>query len=685
MEKMSFSKSVVLSLMAAFSLAAQEQTQDRRWAISNGSITANYRLVAANQRFRLDSIVNAATGDTWAAPADAAVSPINFATDAGIVDGRTPMMLRESRLESLPQGGTRTRIILRDTAEQFQFTLDLEVWPQHPAVRQSLQVVPLAQAVVIRAADFMPWQFSVTDGPYRTFQVNQWAIIPQPVNFEPIETRLSPAGTPQTVSSGSGATQCAWLALRDRQDRGLFWGWEFDGRAEVAIRHDVKRDHLTVTSTITDLNHPVAAGEPFEVPASFIGVFRGDWDEAGYRTQRFAETAIAATAPGGVRFPYAVWDSWGYEKQIDEVVLRRNAELAAQAGIELFVVDLGWAPQMGDWVEDPQKFPSGLRALSDYVHSLGMKFGLHFVPTEAAPESSVLREHPDWTSSETYHYHGAVSLCPGHKPVREWVLKQVLKIIDNYDVDWILQDGQTLVKFCNRKDHTHAADDSNYSNSVDGIDWIVAEARRLRPNTVWENCANGGSMMTFKMLRNYVTSITNDASGSLGARQGMFGATYPFPPRYADRYMPDSKLNSYVTRSFMFGGPWIFMNRLPEMSYEDLRFAQSEIGRFKGLRDEVRDGKIFHLTARPDEGVVDAMQTLEEGEAVAIVTRDLSSSPRFVLRLRGLDEAQLYTVSFADDPRVLTMSGQQLMEQGISVNFSDSRDAEIVYARPVTQ
>ena len=683
MRIMNQTRRMALLLLAAVAATAQDQAEDRLWTVSNGAITANYRLVAATQRFRLDSIVNSVTGDTWVTPPDTDVSPIHFATDSDVVDGRTPMILRSSRLEPLNEGGTRTRIILRDSAERFEFTLDLEVWPRHPALRQSLQVVPLTEAVIIRAADFVPWQLSVNDGPFRTFQVNQWAIIPEPVNFEPIEARLSPANLPQTVSSGSGATHCAWLALRDRQDRGLFWGWEFDGRAEVSIQHDSRRNRLTVSGTILGLNHPVATGEAFEVPASFIGLFRGDWDEAGYRTQRFAETAIAAPAPGGIRFPYAVWDSWGYQKEIDETVLRHNAELAAQAGIELFVVDLGWAPQIGDWVEDPKKFPSGLRALSDYVHSLGMKFGLHFVPVEAAPDSSVLREHPDWVSSETYHYHGALSLCPGHKPVREWVLKEVLKIIDNYGVDWILQDGQTLVKQCNRKDHTHAADDSNYSNSVDGIDWIVAEARRLRPNTVWENCANGGSMMTFKMLRNYVTSITNDASGSLGARQGMFGATFPFPPRYADRYMPDNRLNSYVTRSFMFGGPWVFMNRLPEMTYADLRFAQAEIGRFKGLRDEVRDGKIFHLTARPAEGTVDAVQAVEEGEAVAIVTRDLSASARFMLRLRGLVEAQLYEVTFADDPRVLTLSGQQLMDRGVPINFSETHDSEIVYARPV--
>jgi len=71
------------------------------------------------------------------------------------------------------------------------------------------------------------------------------------------------------------------------------------------------------------------------------------------------------------------------EGQIDEQTLRRNADVAASLGVQLFIVDLGWARGIGDWHADPAKFPSGLDALSDYVHSLGMKFGLHFALAQA--------------------------------------------------------------------------------------------------------------------------------------------------------------------------------------------------------------------------------------------------------------------------------------------------------------
>ena len=146
-----------------------------------------------------------------------------------------------------------------------------------------------------------------------------------------------------------------------------------------------------------------------------------------------------------------------------------------------------------------------------------------------------------------------------------------IRIIDQYNVDWILQDGQNMVKQCTKTTHTHDPNDSNYANAVDGLNAVVSAIQAARPNVYWENCENGGSMMTFNMVKSYVTSITNDASGSLASRRAVYGATYPFPPRFAERYMPGSDgLDSYSTGSYMFGGPWVLMNRLADLT-PDLR------------------------------------------------------------------------------------------------------------------
>jgi alpha-galactosidase len=257
-------------------------------------------------------------------------------------------------------------------------------------------------------------------------------------------------------------------------------------------------------------------------------------------------------------------------------------------------------------------------------------------------------------------------------------------MIQDYKVDWVLQDGQTMVKECRNEGLSYDPRDWNYSGDL-ALSRILQEIQRQTPGTVWENCANGGNMMTFRMVRNYVTSITNDASGSLGSRQGLYGASFPFPPRYTDRYMPAGPLNDYTTRSFIFGGPWILMNKLVELKPADFLFLQNEVRLYKQMRQLIRQGKVLHLSDRPLDGRTDAMQSYNPArdEAVAVVIRDDSSGDHYNLRLRGLFPDHAYAVSFADDRRNYTMTGEQLMNQGINVNLPERESGEIVFVRPL--
>ena len=160
-----------------------------------------------------------------------------------------------------------------------------------------------------------------------------------------------------------------------------------------------------------DLNHPVPPAATFQTPYAFMGLFHGDWDEAGYRTQRFVEAVLAKPAPDATTFPYVSWDSWATRTRLTNRPCCATRTSPLPLGVELFIVDLGWARAIGDWHADPDKFPIGLAALSDYVHSLGMKFGLHFALTEADPASPVLQANPDWTSTESDNYFGASLAC----------------------------------------------------------------------------------------------------------------------------------------------------------------------------------------------------------------------------------------------------------------------------------
>ena len=618
----------------------------------------------------------------WQAPAQHVSSPIRFAIDGRLFNADTHYALVEQHTEITPRKGFRQVITLQDMDGLTRITLHLEMFDAQPVLRIRTLVTNLSPDTVnITLSDMLPLSFSGAGAPFNGFRVNQWSVVPRDLDFQSSQVALRPTGVPLTIDSGAHGLQASWVSIRDAKNHGLLAGWEFNGRSAAHVAYRAADSTVQFSAPVDGIHHPVPSGTTYSTPAAFIGFFQGDWEEAGYRTQRFMEASLARAAPDLPRFPYMSWDSWALQEQFDEQILRRNAAIAAQLGVELFIVDLGWSKGIGDWHADPGKFPSGLKALSDYVHSLGMRFGLHITPTEADSQSPALLNNPDWRSSENDNYFNADSLCLSHLPARNWIVGEIVRVIDDYGVDWLLQDGENMVKRCNKTTHTHDPEDSNYSNSTQGIDFVVEEVLRQRPDVSWENCENGGNMMTFKMVQDYVTSITNDASGALDSRQAVYGATYPFSPRFADRYSPEDPINTYNTRSYMFGGPWHLMTDLETLTPDQLQFAATEISAYKGMRPIIQNGKVFHLTPAPDVGRIDAIEGITLGSnAVAVVTRDGGPADQFTLKLRGLVATATYQVHFATDPRRITMTGQQLLTDGLMVNLPDEQCSEIVYA-----
>src|SRR5512146_3088737 len=87
---------------------------------------------------------------------------------------------------------------------------------------------------------------------------------------------------------------------------------------------------------------------------------------------------LALTPPMG-------WNSWNkFACDVNEQLIREMADTMVTSGMKdagyvYLVIDDGWQIDrdvQGNILPDPQRFPSGMKALVDYVHSKGLKFGL---------------------------------------------------------------------------------------------------------------------------------------------------------------------------------------------------------------------------------------------------------------------------------------------------------------------
>lgn len=88
---------------------------------------------------------------------------------------------------------------------------------------------------------------------------------------------------------------------------------------------------------------------------------------------------IATTPPMG-------WNSWNrFGCNIDVDIIKQTADAMVEsgmkkAGYEYIVIDDCWQVdrnEKGVIIADPKKFPGGIKALADYVHNKGLKFGLY--------------------------------------------------------------------------------------------------------------------------------------------------------------------------------------------------------------------------------------------------------------------------------------------------------------------
>ncbi|NUU79162.1 glycoside hydrolase family 27 protein [Paenibacillus xylanilyticus] len=85
--------------------------------------------------------------------------------------------------------------------------------------------------------------------------------------------------------------------------------------------------------------------------------------------------------------PALGWNSWNtFTWDINEQLIRDVADVFVSdgylaAGYEYIVIDDCWSLKErdadGNLVADPEKFPSGMKTLADYIHDKGLKFGMY--------------------------------------------------------------------------------------------------------------------------------------------------------------------------------------------------------------------------------------------------------------------------------------------------------------------
>ena len=489
-----------------------------------------------------------------------------------------------------------------------------------------------------------------------------------------------------------------WFAIDGVQDEfyaGLMWSgaWSLTiDRSSVGLSLSFGLAAMTTT----------LAGATVDGPHAVFGVVAGRLPQASSALRLYVVQGIRE---GRGFSPLVTFNTWfAHGTSIDESSMRAEMAGAASLGTELFVIDAGWYSGagaggpfdfdsgLGSWKVDSTRFPNGLKPLTDYAHSLGMKVGIWVEPervnlsTVGAPgaEESWLA-----TSGDSYGSADAAQICLATAAGRQWVINQLTALIDAVQPDYVKWDNNMWIN-CDRPGHGHGSTDGNFAH-VTGLYQVLAALRERYPDLLIENVSGGGNRLDFGMVRYTDVAWMDDRTApSVHVRHNLEGLSTAFPPAYllsfvtnqAGEPLHDAPDLSLYFRSRMGGALGLcFLTR--DLSQDDRALIGREIAIYKNVRAtlSVAAGALLTSQAAIDDGPVwDVLQaTAPEGEAIVVFAYQSDDGTETLnVKPITLQPDATYVVESVDTGALGTAVGADLMANGIEIVKSPNTAAHML-------
>lgn len=356
------------------------------------------------------------------------------------------------------------------------------------------------------------------------------------------------------------------------------------------------------------------------------------------------------------------WEAVYFEHDFD--TLKALADKAKASGVERFVVDDGWfgarrddTKALGDWQISPQVWPQGeksLKALADYVHGLGMEFGLWFEPEMISPDSDTARAHPDWILKPT------VDRLPMQGRSQQvidltnpaacgYVFGSMDALVGELGIDYIKWDHNKLV--------TEAVSPRSGRPAVHAqtlaVYGIFRDLRRRHAGLEIESCSSGGGRIDLGILEfasrvwvsdcvDPVERATIQRYTSLLVPPEMMGEHVGASPAHSTLRATSQELRMAMAFFGHMGIEWNLLKQSPE----SLAALGSWVEAFKAHRADFASGLVVHNDS-PDPAVqLDGVVSADGSRAVYRFTQRTTSAtyPAAPVHLPGLDVDAVYRV-----------------------------------------
>jgi alpha-galactosidase len=351
--------------------------------------------------------------------------------------------------------------------------------------------------------------------------------------------------------------------------------------------------------------------------------------------------------------------------------------------IDYWWIDAGWYPckgswpNTGTWEPDAGRFPKGIKQVSDHAHKLGMKFVLWFEPERVAPDTWLTQNHPEWILGGE---NGGL-VDEGNPVARKWLIEHIDQFIKEQGIDLYREDFNIDPLGYWRGNDASDRQGITENLYVQGHLAYWDELRRRNPEIMIDSCASGGRRNDLETLRRAVPLLRSDykGNGSPEVITGNQGHTYGLS-MWVPYYGTGEFYNdAYSIRSHIC--PSMGTANNPAILPVDWTPMKKTLGDWHAVADDFY-GDYYPLTEytlsekawiawqfdRPEvgSGMVQAFRRRENSDETLLV------------KLHGLEENAVYTLTNLDVPGTTEMTGRELREKGFSIPIKEQPGSAII-------
>jgi alpha-galactosidase len=413
------------------------------------------------------------------------------------------------------------------------------------------------------------------------------------------------------LSSSNGRSSDNDMAIAILEDKGhtggLYLGiiWSGDWYMEFFKREN---GDFRAFGGMQFLDLMMEPGETVTLPQILAGAYTGDYDTGANAVRRYIYDNYINRFPENKRIPPVSYDHWfGLGVDINDEIMKKQADRLDGFGIEYFVMDAGWyyndAENMNDFHYgtgnftrvDERKFPNGLRPLYDYLKSKGLKGGLWFEPERAGPASIIANELPEAMlktdkAGDVIHRSDLNLVDLGNPKAVEYTKKYLKHYFEDLGLEWIRWDFNINPRnYWADHDRSGRRGETELAH-IHGLYELLKWINREYPNVLIEGCASGGQRMDLGTMKHSPVFWCSDQTFNAHINRWQLAA--------GNRILPGIIMNRALTPRLpkgndipdidfqsLFGGSFAINDPVQYWSEETRGRCIKHIGVYKKLRE----------------------------------------------------------------------------------------------------